>query len=227
MYFHLRPGRLISCLIEMLLTRTRKAGLVLLGLGLLVFLIVAIWLKTIKTTVVEIPMPMLAEATTTNFTVDRDGDYDVSVRFAPNLPQTTAECLLGGRVPGEAEPDCGNTAPVLKFSWELSRDGQSGGTGSSHELGSSWTIGSSLNVMVVSFPAQVKHKYTLALKFDQNASDLKMPPPIVGIELSSFSREDFIFAGAALDFVGLVLCLIGVVIFGVSLLRAKFKKGST
>ena len=42
----------------MKVTLTAKAGLVLVGLGLLIFLGFAIWAKSIRTTVLDIPMPM-------------------------------------------------------------------------------------------------------------------------------------------------------------------------
>jgi hypothetical protein len=210
-------------------TRPAKAGLVLTGLGLLIFLGVAIWLKTIRTTLVDIPMPMRAEATSKDFTVDYDGPiYTMTVQFDRSVPPTTARCLLGGGK-SELRPDldCTNTAPLLKFSWELIHDGQIGGTGSSADMGSISTTDTALNVMIVGFPAQKKHRYRVTLKFDQDASDLKVPPPRVRVELDGFTREDIIFAGAAFDSVGLALCLIGMTMFLVSFLRARFSRHKT
>lgn len=52
----------------MKLTRISKAGLILTGFRVLIFLGFAIWLKSIRTTVVDIPMPMAAEAVSKDFT---------------------------------------------------------------------------------------------------------------------------------------------------------------
>jgi hypothetical protein len=207
----------------MKLTRTATAGLVLAGVGLLIFLSFAVWLESIRTTVVDIPMPMRAEATSKDFTVDYDALYTVWVGFDRSVLPGAAKCLLGGRTLGfNAELECKNTAPLLKFAWELRRDGQSGGTGSSADLGSSLTADNKLNVDIVTFPAQKKHRYTLTLKFDQNASGLKMPAPRVLIELDLFNREDFFFAGAAFDSIALALCVIGGAMFCFPFLKAEF-----
>jgi hypothetical protein len=53
--------------------------------------------------------------------------------------------------------------------------------------------------------------------------DLKIPPPIVQIELDSFVKEDLFILGAILDSLASVMCLVGVVLVTVSLLRKKFK----
>jgi hypothetical protein len=211
------------------LTRIAKAGLVLTGLGLLIFVGVAIWLKSIRTTVADIPMPMRAAALQKDFTVDHDAIYTMWVQSDRNIPLTTVKCLLGARKSelDAKELDCTNTPPLLKFSWELSRDGKSGGTGWSCEMGSSSTTDNTSNVDIVSFPAQKNHKYTVRLKFDQDASGLKISPPRVRIELDIFNREDFIWAGAAFDSIGFVLCIIGGEMFLVSFLRERINRFKT
>lgn len=115
----------------MKLARTAKAGLVLTGLGLLIFLAVAIWLKTTRTILAEIRMPMRAGVVSTDFTVDHDGPlYTMTVKFDRVVLPATASCLLGGKkLEFEPDVDCTNTPPLLQFRWELSRDGQSVGSG--------------------------------------------------------------------------------------------------
>jgi hypothetical protein len=57
--------------------------------------------------------------------------------------------------------------------------------------------------------------------------DLKIPPPIVQIELDSFVKEDLFILGAILDSLAFVMCLVGVVLVTVSLLRNKFNSLKT
>ena len=88
-------------------------------------------------------------------------------------------------------------------------------------MGNSSFTDKTLDITIVSFPARKNHKYTAELKFDQDASPLKLLPPRVRIDLDIFNREDFIFAGAGFDSVGLALCLVGGTMFLVSFLRAR------
>lgn len=209
----------------MKLARISKVGLMLTVLGLLIFFGYAIWAKSIRTTVMDIPLPMKAETIAKEFNVDYDALYTMWVAFDRSISREASHCLLGGRKSELDENlDCKSTAPLLNFSWELSRDGKSGGTGSSADTGSSSTTRDSMDVSIVSFAAQKKHRYSVTLKFGQDASTLKMPPPRVRIELDIFNREDFIFAGAAFDSLGFLLCAVGVVMVLVPVLRAKFNQ---
>ncbi len=52
---------------QMKLTLAGKIGLGLLVLGLATFLAVAIWLKTVRTTLMDMPMPMRAAVTNRDF----------------------------------------------------------------------------------------------------------------------------------------------------------------
>jgi len=206
----------------MKLPRAAKFGLVVTAVGVLIFLGVAIWMKTARTTVADFPVPMHPGTISQDFTVDYDAIYTMSVQVDRNIPATTASCLLGGHKPEvDMAMACKNTPALLKFSWELSRDGQAGGTGTSAEMGNSSFTDKTLDITIVSFPARKNHKYTAELKFDQDASTLKLLPPRVRIDLDIFNREDFIFAGAGFDSVGLALCLVGGTMFLVSFLRAR------
>lgn len=181
---------------------------------------VAVWLKSTRTILADIPMPMHAGAITKDFTVDYDGPiYSMLVRFDGKVSTTEAICLLGG-IKSDLHPDlnCGDTAPLLKFSWQLQRDGKVGGSGSSVNTGSISTADGGLRVMIVGFPARKKHVYQVALKFDSDASRLAIPPPRVQIELDSFVREDLFVVGGILDSFASLLCLIGVVVFAVGFL---------
>jgi hypothetical protein len=52
-------------------------------------------------------------------------------RFDRSVSETTARCLLGATNSDlYPELDCSGIAPLLKFTWELRRDGQFGGSGS-------------------------------------------------------------------------------------------------
>jgi hypothetical protein len=209
----------------MKLIRVSKIGLVLVGFGLLIILGYAIWAKSIRTTVLDIRVPMKGEAVSQDFSVDYDALYTIWVKFDRSVSLHEARCLLGAKKSElDADLDCKDFAPLLKFAWALSRDAKNGATGLSDDLGSSSTEENSQNVSIFSFPAQKKHRYTLTLKFEQEASILKMPPPKVKVELDIFNREDFIWAGAAFDSVGLLLCVTGTIMFSVPLLKAGFKQ---
>jgi hypothetical protein len=223
---HLASQGCYSVSVRIRPTRLAKANIVLFALGLFIFLAVAIWLKSTRTILADIPVPMSSEVVTRNFIVDYDGPlYRMVVRFDPRVPEATARCLLGA-TKSDLRPDldCSGTSPLLKFSWELRRDGQSRGSGSSADMGSISTMDGASRVIIVGFPAQKKHRYEVALKFERNAATLSIPPPRVQIELDYSVREGLFFAGAALDTVAIVLCLIGVVIFVVQFLKAKFNR---
>jgi hypothetical protein len=206
-------------------TRVSTLGLALIGLGLLIILSYAIWAKSIRTIVLDVPVPMRADTLSQNFSVDYDAIYTMRVRFDRGIPADFARCVLGAQK-SQLGPDldCKTIAPALKFSWALSRDGKNGGTGSSEDAGSSSMTEDSLDVSIVSFPARKKHQYTASFKFDEDARVLKISPPRIQIELDVFNREDFIWAGAAFDSIGLLLCMIGGITFLLPILRNKFKQ---
>jgi hypothetical protein len=213
----------------MKLTRLAKAGLVLLALGLVTFLGVAIWLKSTRTILADIPMPMRAEVVSRDFTVDYDGSiYQMVVRLDGSVSDTTAKCLLGA-TKSELYPnlDCRGTSPLLMFSWELRRDGRVGANGSSANMGSISKAEGASRVIIVGFPAQKKHQYAVTLKFDRDARNLAIPRPRVQIELDSFVTEDLFVVGGILDSVASGLCFFGVVMFSVSFLRTKLNRSKT
>jgi hypothetical protein len=206
----------------MKLTTAAKAGLVLSVLGLGTFLAVAVWLKTIRANLVDIPMPMRVGVVGKNFAVDYDGPISwMAVRFDPSVSETSARCLLGAT---KSELDCVGIAPLLKFSWELRRDGQFAGEGSSADMGSISKAGGAPRATIVGFKAQKKHRYEVTLRFEKDAGSLTIPPPRVQIELDSFVREDIIFVSAGLQFIGFVLCLIGLPMVLIPFLRIKFRR---
>jgi hypothetical protein len=79
------------------------------------------------------------------------------------------------------------------------------------------------NLIVVGFPAQRNHRYEVSFQFDNNANSLAMPPPKIQIELDSFVKEDLFIVGAVLDFIAVVLCLIGVGILTAPFLIARVR----
>lgn len=205
-------------------TPSAKAGLTVLVLGLAIFLAVAVWLKIVRRTLMDIPMPMHAGAVTKDFRIEYDGQmYVMAVQFDQSVSNDTARCLLGA-TKSERYPDldCAKIAPLLKFSWELRCDGRVGGSGSSSEMGSVSRARGGPRVMIVGFPASKKHRYEAMLKFDRNADDLTVSPPRVQIEPDAFAREGFIIEGLILDVMGFGLCLIGAAMVVFPLLRAKF-----
>jgi len=219
------PSKLIFCSIQMKLSRVSRIGLVLIGFGLVILLGFAIWVKSIRTTVLDIPVPMRAQAVSKDFSVDYDAIYTMWVQFDRSVSRDGALCLLGAQK-SELHVDvaCKDLAPLLKFSWSLSRDGKNGATGSSADMGSGSTEDNSLKVSIFSFPAQKKHSYTLTMNFEQDGSSLKIPSPKVRIELDIFNREDFIWAGAVFDSLGLLFCVIGAIMVLVPLLKAKLEQ---
>jgi hypothetical protein len=208
----------------MKLTRVAKSGLALIVVGLLIFLSIAIWLKTVRTNVVDIPMPLRGQSATQDFTVNFNGLYTVWVRFDPTTRQPTADCLLGRpQLEVTADSDCKNIAPLLNFAWKLNYDGQNIATGSSAVIGSDLKTAHGLDADIVSFHAETGHKYTLAVQLHQDARSITIIPPRVRVDLDIFNREDLVWAGAAADYFGLLLCLIGAIMFSISLLRTKLK----
>ena len=181
--------------------------------------------NSIRTTVLDIPVPMKAETVSRDFSVDYDALYTVWVKFDRSVSLHEAHCLLGGgKLEIDADQNCREFAPLLKFAWTLSRNGTGEATGLSDDLGSSLTENNSLNVSIFSFHAQKKHKYSLTLKFERDASSLNIPLPKVRVELDIFNREDFIWAGAVFDSLGFLLCVMGVAMFSVPLLKARFSQ---
>jgi len=206
-----------------------KIGLGLVGIGLATFLAVAIWMKTIRTTLLDVPMPMRAESVGSDFTVDHDGPlYTMDVTFDRSMPEVQTRCLLGAtKSEVLSDLDCSRTAPLLKFSWELHSDGKFAGRGSSADMGSISGVDGASRVVIVGFPARKKHQYHLALQFEKNAGDLTIPPPRVQVELDAFVREDLLIGGALLDAIAFVLCLVGVVMIAVVFLRIRFRRLKT
>jgi len=173
-------------------------------------------------------MPMRAETVSRDFSVDHDGPlYKMRVHFGSAVSETTARCLLGAtksdRYP---DLDCSNITPGLKFSWELRRDGQTGGSGSSANSGTVLTRDGVTQVAIVAFPAQKNHRYEVTLKFERNADNVRIPPPKVQIELDSFFKEDLYIVGAILDTLAVTLCLVGLAMLVVAFVRARLKRDS-
>jgi hypothetical protein len=210
------------------LSRTSKVGVFLLTAGTVTLLGVAIWLKTTREILADFPMPVHAETVSRDFSVDHDGPlYTMSVHFGSAVPETTARCLLGAtksdRYP---DLDCSNITPSLKFSWELRRDGQTGGSGSSANTGTVLTRDGVTRVAIVGFPAQKNHRYEVTLKFERNANNTEISTPRVQIELDSFVKEDLYIVGAILDALAVVMCLVGLAMLAVALVRATLKRDS-
>ncbi|MGC1367355.1 MAG: hypothetical protein WA829_16795, partial [Candidatus Acidiferrum sp.] len=153
--------------------------------------------------------------------------YTMSVHFGNAVPETTARCLLGAtksdRYP---DLDCSNITPSLKFSWELRRDGQTIGSGSSANTGTVLTRDGGTRVAIVAFPAQKNHRYVVTLEFERNADNIEIRAPTVRIELDSFVKEDLYIVGAILDAFALVMCLVGLAMLVVALVRARLRRDS-
>ena len=212
----------------MKLSRTSKVGVFLLTAGAVTLLGVAIWFKTTREILADFPMPMRAETVSRDFSVDHDGPlYKMRVHFGSPLSETTARCLLGA-TKSERYPDldCSNITPALKFSWELRRDGQTGGSGSSANAGTVSTRDGVTQVAIVAFPAQRNHRYEVTLKFERNADNVGIPPPKVQIVLDSFVKEDLYIVGAILDTLAFTLCLVGLAMLVVAFVKARLKRDS-
>ena len=208
----------------MKLSCVSKLGVVVGVVGVVLFVGTAVWLKSVRTTVADLSVTQTPGTITKDFTVDYDALYTLSIQLDPSVSPDTATCLLGGeRSPLHAGVNCKDTPALLGFSWQLSRDGKVVGNGTSAEMGSSSSVSGLLDVTIVSFPAHRNHRYTMALVFGKDASQLKIPSPRARVELDIFNKEDFIWAGALYDSVALVLCLVGVTMVLVPVLRARFK----
>ena len=207
---------------RMKLSRVSKSGIVVAGVGVVLFIGTAVWLKSVRTTVADIAVTQTPGTITKDFTVDYDALYTLAIRLDPSVSPDTATCLLGGeKSPLYAGVDCKDTPALLGFSWQLSRDGKVVENGTSAEMGSSSSVSGPLDVTIVSFPARRNHLYTIALAFDKDANQLKIPPPRARVELDIFNKEDFIWAGAWFDSIALALGLVGVTMVLVPVLRAR------
>jgi hypothetical protein len=208
----------------MKLTRAAKSGLALIGVGMFIFLGIAIWLKTIRTTIVDLPLPLHGQSARPEFSVDFDGLYTFWIQFDPNTDSATADCLLGRPFSESSQnSDCKNVPPRLEFSWKLSCDGQSIATGSSGVVGSNIKTAKGLMADIVSFHAQKGRRYVLEVELHQDGSVVPIFPPRMLVELDPFNMEDLVWTSAAADSLALLLCLIGAITFSISLLRAKLK----
>jgi hypothetical protein len=208
----------------MKLPRLSKVGLALVGIGILIFLAIAFWLKSIRSVVLDVPMPSSTTPTRQDFSVDLDGTYLLKVAFDRATAPSVANCLLGGKQPESTEdPDCAKTQPQLKFEWELELDGQTRASGSSERRGSWLVNGRNLRVTIVGFPAQQKRHYSLTIKRDGVPSSVEAPPSRVEIEIGPSMREELLFAGLEFDSVAFLLCAVGCIMFLVSFLRAKIR----
>lgn len=203
------------------LTRASKVGLAVAAVGVVTFLGTAVWLKSIRTTVLEIPASMHSETITKDFTVDYDAHYVMSVRFGNTVSPTVALCLLGANSP-QLRPACSVTAPLLGFSWQFAHDGQVIASGTTSDLNlSRGSEGTSEVGPFGGLFAARKHNYIATIKFDQDGSSLKIPPPIIRVEMAGFNQMDFWMAGTALDLLGFALMAIGFGVAIVSLVKAR------
>jgi len=212
----------------MSLTRASRLGVILLTAGAVTVAGVAIWLKTTREILADFSLPTHAEAVSRDFAVDHDGPlYKMNVRFGSAISETMARCLLGAtksdRYP---DLDCGDTAPVLEFTWELRRDGQTGGSGSSGETGTVLATDGETQVAIVAFPAQKNHRYQVTLKSERNADRIEIPSPRVQIELDSFVKEGIFIIAAILDVLAVLLCLVGFTMLAFGFLRGRLKRAS-
>jgi hypothetical protein len=211
----------------MRLTRVAKSGLVLIVFGLLIFAGIAIWLETIRTTIVDLPLPLHGQSARPEFTVDFDGLYTFWIQFEGHADPAIADCLLG-RPFRELSHDsvCKNVPPRLEFSWKLSCDGQNVAKGSSAADGSDVKTASGLMADIVSFRAQKGRRYILDVELHEDGSVVPILPPRMLVGLDPFNREDLIWTSEAADCLGLLLCLIGLTMFLISVLRTKLKNRS-
>jgi hypothetical protein len=208
----------------MKLSRVSKIGTVVTVVGVFIFVGTAVWLKSVRTIVADIPITQTPSTITKDFTVDYDALYTLSIQFDPSLPPDTATCLLGGENSElHSGVDCKNAPPLLGFSWHLGCDGKAAADGTSAEMGSSSTVSGPLRVAIVSFHARRNHLYTMFLRFDKDASQLKIPPPRARVELDIFNKEDFVWVGALFDSLALLLCLVGTTMIVVPILLARLK----
>jgi len=220
-------ARVVS-LRSMALSRTPKVGLSLLTAGAVTLLGVAIWLKTTREILLDFPMPLHADTISRDFAVDHDAPrYKMKALFGSAISETTARCLLGA-TKSERYPDldCGNITAAFKFSWELRRDGQIFGIGSSADTGTVLTRDGMTQVAIVAFPAQRRRRYEVTLKFERNSDNVGIPPPNLQIEVDSFAKEDLFIVGGILDTLAVAMCLVGLAMLAVALVRARLKRDS-
>lgn len=205
----------------MKLTRAAKINVFLLALGLGTFLAVAVWLKTAREILADVPVPMHAGTVNREFTVDHDAPiYTLQVRFDGAISEADARCLLGAK-DSELQPDldCRSITPVFSFLWELRQDGQFAGNGSSARAGTIHTADGATDAIIGGFPARSGHQYDITLKFDKDAGTMTKTPPRVQVKVDSFLREDRFIVGAILDYAALAACLAGIITLCIQLFR--------
>lgn len=178
-------------------------------MGLIVFG-TAIWLKTVRTTLVEIPSNLHAETISKDFAADYSTYYPISIHFSRGTPPAVALYALGAK---GLKLDCSATPPVLRFSWEFTQEGEpiSSGTTANEEL----KYKNDGGLIVGPFGgllAEKKQNYTVVIKLDEDATAMQIPPPSIRIEMASFKHTDFFIVGSLLDVLGVALCVTGLMI---------------
>src|SRR6266581_2446344 len=119
---------------------------------------------------------------------------------------------------------CKDIAPVLNFSWKLTRDGQVVQTGSSAKI-----VGGSYTDLTVasefaSFEGKRGQQYTLDMDFLQDGSKLSVANPKLRIGVDGITYEDFmVFDLMSLAFAA-VCSVVGILMFLKSVARGRKSK---
>jgi hypothetical protein len=209
----------------MRLTRKAQIGAVIIGIGLLVPIVDFVWLSTIRTTLVNFPVPMHRGSIKQDFVVDYDADYIMGIDVDRKIPRTTVLCLLGANSTGpDGTSDCKNTPPVLSFSWKLLRDGQTVWNGTSSRIGSGPQSGQTTIFPFGIFPARRHHQYTVTMDFSNDGSGLSMAQPRLRVILGLGHYEDFIAQEIMSAVFAAVCCVVGGILFLIPIRQQRRRK---
>jgi hypothetical protein len=205
----------------MKLTPSRKAGLVVIAVGLLAPIAFFAWSSTIRRSIVDLPLPLHPGVVRQDFSVDYDGHYIVGIEMDKNISRQTTECLFGAKEMGsEVATDCGDTPAVLNFSWQLIQDDQIVWTSTSAKMGSGPSSqGFMANLGL--FQARRGHRYGVLLDFAQDASKTAVGQPRLRIILDPWTYEEIIVGEVISEGFCFVCLLAGGLILGVSWWRAR------
>lgn len=123
------------------------------------------------------------ETQTSEFSVQRSGDYGVEVQMLRNLPQSLAERLIR-REPTKDE------APPLLIAWSIRHGEKPVSEGSSREPGSSPFWGSkSIGLSIGRVPLERSQTYTLSVNVGPGGAELERADPRVLVRLHPADLE--------------------------------------
>jgi hypothetical protein len=126
---------------------------------------------------------------TPEIATDRDGEYEIVIKFEKRSGARRVECNLG--LEDFYPTYCKGVPNLIDISWKLFEGEKIAAEGDSSSGPSSIDMGSTIERMVGRFRAQNGHRYTLLLDVKQDASELDIANPKIKVEVDRGISKDF------------------------------------